>query len=123
MIGERIPFPGSSPETPEEESFRFGDWIGRFLRIIVTDPLQEEREVVGKRRRPVSEKKGVLLPVCVVCDQTPPRGIGGGILVSGHFLCTRCEQEIVRARVGDGRYFQIKEKIKKIWGHAKPGVF
>jgi uncharacterized membrane protein len=71
--------------------------------------------VVGSRRRPATDKKGILLPVCVVCDQTPPLGIAGGILVSGHFLCTRCEEEIVRARVGDSGYCQIKEKIKKIW--------
>lgn len=73
-------------------------------------------------RRPISGKKGILLPVCVVCEQTPPLGIAEGMMVSGHFLCTRCEQEIVRVRVGDSRYCQLKEKIKKIWGHVKPGV-
>lgn len=65
-------------------------------------------------------KKGILLPVCVICERTPPRGIAGGILVSGRFLCAPCEEEIVRAQVGDSRYFHLKEKIKKIWARVKP---
>ena len=68
----------------------------------------------------ISGERGVLLPVCVVCEQTPPRGIADGIVVSGCFLCLRCEKEIVRIRVDDRRYFDLKEKIKKIWGHVKP---
>ncbi|HHV35797.1 MAG: sigma factor G inhibitor Gin [Syntrophaceticus sp.] len=61
--------------------------------------------------------KGVLLPICLICEETPPRGIAGGIMVSGSFLCMRCEKEIVRTRVGDSRYFDLKEKIKRIWYH------
>jgi hypothetical protein len=67
-----------------------------------------------------SGQKGVLLPICVICGETPPRGIAGGMVVSGCFLCTRCENEIVRSRVGDSHYSQIKEKLKKIWGYVKP---
>jgi hypothetical protein len=68
-----------------------------------------------RTKRRFSGQMGVLLPVCVICEETPPRGIAGGIMVSGSFLCMRCEKEIVRTRVGDRRYFDLKEKIKKIW--------
>lgn len=66
----------------------------------------------------ITDRKGVLLPVCVVCEQTPPLGIAGGMMVSGCFLCIGCEKEIVRTRVGDLNYLYLKEKIKKIWGYA-----
>ncbi|HAF17016.1 MAG TPA: inhibitor of sigma-G Gin [Peptococcaceae bacterium] len=56
----------------------------------------------------------------MICEQTPPRGIAGGIVVSGCFLCTGCEKEIVETRVGDSRYCDIKEKIKRIWHHGVP---
>ena len=61
-----------------------------------------------------------LLPVCVVCGETPPKGIAGGIVVSRCFICTRCEKEIVRSQVGDSRYSEIKEGLKRIWGYVKP---
>ena len=67
-----------------------------------------------------SGQKGILLPVCVVCGETPPKGIAGGIVVSRCFICTRCEKEIVRSRVGDSRYSEIKEGLKRIWGYVKP---
>jgi hypothetical protein len=90
-----------------------------FLRIIVEDTQGGEKMVQRRKKRTV-EKKGVLLPVCMICEQTPPRGIAGGIVVSGCFLCTACEKEIVQTRVGDRRYCDIKEKIKKIWHHGVP---
>ncbi len=65
------------------------------------------------------KKRGVLLPVCMVCEQTPPLGIAGGMLVSGRFLCSRCEREIVRIQVGDSRYTQLKEKLKKLWARVR----
>ncbi len=63
----------------------------------------------------VATKKGNLLPVCVVCEKTPPGGIAAGIFVSGCFLCSRCEREIVRVRAGDRCYFRFKEKLKRLW--------
>lgn len=63
-----------------------------------------------------ASSKGTLLPVCVVCEETPPLGIVGGIVVSGRFLCSRCEKEIVHLRVGDSHYALFREKIKKLWG-------
>lgn len=72
-----------------------------------------------KKDRSVLEKRGVVLPVCLICEQTPPGGIAGGIFVSSVFLCTACEREIVRTRVGDGRYSQLKEKVKRIWARGK----
>mgnify|MGYP002410389057 CR=1 FL=1 len=68
-----------------------------------------------RKRQRLSGQRGVLLPICMICEETPSGGIAGGILVSGCFLCMRCEKEIVRTRVGDSRYFDLKEKIKKIW--------
>lgn len=77
--------------------------------------------MVRKRTVPcASKKRGVVLPVCLICEQTPPDGIAGGILVSGRFLCASCEEEIVRARVGDSRYYHLKDKIKRIWARVKP---
>lgn len=72
-----------------------------------------------KTDRSVLEKRGVVLPVCLICEQTPPGGIAGGIFVSRAFLCAACEREIVNARVGDGRYSQLKEKVKRIWARGK----
>ncbi len=66
------------------------------------------------------KRKGVLLPVCMICEQTPPRGIAGGILVSGRFLCARCECEIVSVQVDDSRYAQLREKLKKLWARVRP---
>jgi recombinational DNA repair protein (RecF pathway) len=63
--------------------------------------------------------KGILLPVCMICEQTPPTGIAGGMLVSGRFLCSRCEREIVRVQVGDSRYGQLKDKLKKLWARVR----
>lgn len=88
------------------------------LRIIVEDTQGGEMMVQRRIRRKPTGKKGVLLPICVICEQTPPRGIAGGIVVSGCFLCTVCEKEIVETRVGDSRYGDIKEKIKRIWHHG-----
>ncbi len=74
----------------------------------------------GNSTKRSAAKRGILLPVCVICEQTPARGITEGILVSGRFLCTRCEEEIVCAQVGETRYFDLKEKIKRIWARVKP---
>lgn len=68
----------------------------------------------------LAEKRGVLLPVCMICEQTPTTGIAGGMLVSGRFLCACCEREIVRVQVGDSRYGQLKEKLKKLWARVRP---
>ncbi len=66
-----------------------------------------------------TEKRGIVLPVCLICEQTPPDGIAGGILVSGRFLCAACEDEIVHIRVGDSRYSHLKDKVKRIWARGE----
>ncbi len=77
--------------------------------------------MIPRKSSLIAEKrKGVLLPVCMICEQTPPLGIAGGMLVSGRFLCARCEREIVRAQVDDSRYAQLKEKLKKLWARVRP---
>ncbi|HHW39718.1 MAG TPA: hypothetical protein GXX19_00945 [Syntrophomonadaceae bacterium] len=76
--------------------------------------------MVKERIVPCTKKKrGVVLPVCLICEQTPPDGIAGGILVSGRFLCAACEDEIVHTRVGDSRYSHLKDKVKRIWARVK----
>lgn len=76
--------------------------------------------MVREELKSCDKRNGVLLPVCVICEQTPPMGIADGIVVSGRFLCSRCEMDIVRAQVGDSRYSRLKEKIKKLWTRVKP---
>jgi hypothetical protein len=55
----------------------------------------------------------------MICEETPPKGIAEGMLVSGRFLCARCEREIVHSQVGDGRYTQIKDKLKQLWAWVR----
>lgn len=92
------------------------------MRIILKqDVYGEVGDSMAKRESSLltEKKRGVLLPVCMVCEQTPPTGIAGGMLVSGRFLCNRCEREIVRIQVGDSRYTQLKEKLKKLWARVR----
>ena len=56
-----------------------------------------------------------LLPICLVCEQVPPEGIMGGIVINGNFLCTSCEKELLSVAEGDARYKLFQDKLKKIW--------
>ena len=92
------------------------------LRIIEQSVSWEAGESMSRRESSLlaEKRKGILLPVCMICEQTPFRGIAGGILVSGRFLCTRCEREIVNIQVDDSRYAHLREKLKKLWARVRP---
>ncbi len=58
--------------------------------------------------------KGQLLPVCALCEEVPPRGIAGGYLIKGMFLCETCESAILDLKVGSHQYEFYMERIKKL---------
>jgi len=58
--------------------------------------------------------KGQLLPRCVLCEEVPSRGIVGGYLINGMFLCETCESAILNLNVGSSQYEFYLERIKRI---------
>ncbi len=56
-----------------------------------------------------------LLPVCLVCGETPPVGIRGGIVFNRHFLCHKCERELVGLGNQDHRYGEFVNSLKGLW--------
>lgn len=58
---------------------------------------------------------GKLLPICLICDQVPPEGIMGGLVVNGNFICAKCEEELLSITSDDVKYILFQEKLKKIW--------
>lgn len=56
-----------------------------------------------------------LLPVCIVCGETPPLGIIDGVVLRGKFLCTNCENRILAMDLSSLEYEAVVEKIKEIW--------
>ncbi|MGI6551060.1 MAG: sigma factor G inhibitor Gin [Syntrophomonadales bacterium] len=58
--------------------------------------------------------KGQLLPVCTLCEEVPSRGIAGGYLIKGMFLCETCESAILELKVGSNQYEYYMERIKKL---------
>lgn len=57
--------------------------------------------------------KGQLLPQCVLCEEVPLRGIAGGYLINGMFLCESCESAILNLEVGSSQYKYYLERIKR----------
>ena len=57
---------------------------------------------------------GQLLPRCALCEEVPPRGIAGGYLIKGMFLCETCESTILNLKVGSHQYELYMERIKKL---------
>jgi len=67
------------------------------------------------RHQPIEEVTwGQLLPRCIFCEQVPLKGIAGGYLIKGAFLCEDCEREILGLKAGSVRYEFYREKIKKL---------
>ncbi|HEX3015260.1 MAG TPA: sigma factor G inhibitor Gin [Desulfobacteria bacterium] len=56
-----------------------------------------------------------LLPVCIICGQTPSLGIMDGVILKGKFLCSNCEQHILSLEVDSADYEQVVEKLRPIW--------
>ncbi|HAA89737.1 MAG TPA: inhibitor of sigma-G Gin [Peptococcaceae bacterium] len=53
--------------------------------------------------------------MCVICEQVPFGGIRDGILIAGSFICSKCEQKIVKTEAGAASYSYFQEKLKKLW--------
>ncbi|HWJ02568.1 MAG TPA: sigma factor G inhibitor Gin [Verrucomicrobiae bacterium] len=58
---------------------------------------------------------GKLLPVCIICGETPLLGIADGVVLRGKFLCADCEKEILDLDVESNDYEEVVEKLKSIW--------
>lgn len=58
------------------------------------------------------KKAGNLLPVCLVCEETPIRGIRDGIILAGRFICEMCQQELARPGMPAPRYYSVVQKFK-----------
>jgi hypothetical protein len=56
-----------------------------------------------------------LLPVCLLCSETPTMGIMGGVVLRGKFLCTSCEKHILSLEVNSSEYDVVVEKLKSLW--------
>jgi|CZCA01.1.fsa_nt_gi hypothetical protein len=60
-------------------------------------------------------QKGKLLPRCRLCEEVPPRGIRGGYLINGVFICNLCETMILELEAGTEDYRELLGRIKKLW--------
>lgn len=60
-------------------------------------------------------KENKLLPVCIVCGETPTLGIMDGVVLKGKFLCSSCEQHILSLEVSSSDYGIVVEKLKCLW--------
>ncbi len=75
----------------------------------------ETRDNVYKINTREIEQVAKILPLCIICEQVPSGGIRDGIVVAGSFICSRCEQEIVKTEIGAASYSYFQEKLKKLW--------
>lgn len=62
-----------------------------------------------------------LFPQCLICNQTPVQGIGGGILLCKQFLCDACQDKMVSCSIDEPFYLQACERLKTLW-HSSTGV-
>ena len=53
-------------------------------------------------------------PLCMICENPRPEGIH----ICGQFLCSECEEEIVRTNVEDEKYPFFITRMKRVW-HLK----
>ncbi|MEW6663276.1 MAG: sigma factor G inhibitor Gin [Bacillota bacterium] len=58
------------------------------------------------------KKTGNLLPVCLVCEETPVKGIRDGIILAGRFICERCQQELTIPGMPERRYYSVVQKFR-----------
>ncbi|UHA75357.1 sigma factor G inhibitor Gin [Paenibacillus sp. 481] len=50
---------------------------------------------------------------CIVCNNATT----DGIVVVNQFICTSCEQEMVRTDVEDEKYNYFIHQLKRLWVH------
>lgn len=65
------------------------------------------------------QKKDNLLPRCVLCDKVPEMGLNDGFLLSGQFICSKCEKIILSLDYDDPTYREVVEKLRKIMFNRK----
>lgn len=63
----------------------------------------------------VDTNKGLVLPVCSICNQVPSQGIRGVIRVGRAWICWNCEQEIMDLEIGSPKYGVMLEKLRRVW--------
>lgn len=64
---------------------------------------------------PVPEKiLDNLLPKCILCKEVPNRGIAGGFLLTGQFICTDCEEKLLTLEYDDPTYNMMVQKLKEV---------
>ncbi len=56
-----------------------------------------------------------LLPICIVCGETPTLGIMDGVVLRGKFLCSACEHNILSLEVASPDYEAVVQKLKGLW--------
>lgn len=58
-----------------------------------------------------------VLPVCSACQQTPKRGLAGGMWVKGLFICTDCMEMVPEWSAEDAQYQSLKKSIAYLWAN------
>jgi hypothetical protein len=64
-------------------------------------------------------KKGNILPECVICNTVPEEGIFGVYKINKTFICNNCLNKITLMAVGSPEYKELVGKIKKIYRHPR----
>ncbi len=64
---------------------------------------------------PEAESKGVILPRCCICNEVPPEGICGGMIMKQSFLCQKCEEAIIRLTAESANYHEVLGRIKALF--------
>lgn len=52
-------------------------------------------------------------PVCRQCGEVPRQGLFDGFRIHGHFFCTECEKQLLKAEIGSHFYRQMAEGLKE----------
>lgn len=59
-----------------------------------------------------------VLPICVVCKSTPPKGRREGIYLKNAFICRKCERELLFTGRQGSRYREFLNALKFIWARV-----
>lgn len=55
-----------------------------------------------------------LYPECSWCGKTPQQGLYDGFRLAGKFICTICEQHLLKADIGTQDYQTNVENMRKV---------
>jgi hypothetical protein len=56
-----------------------------------------------------------LLPKCLVCGETPERGLAAGIFLCRRFLCDSCGAHIAALCPGEKDYAEVARRLRRLW--------